>query len=158
MEGRSVSTREKPRQEEEQRIMGISAMLTLPVLLGGAIYVIYLHATAAMDFNQGILYIFLLVIPTYLGLCFSIYEVLYSRKIKKPLRFHIKRFTSRTIVAIGYFLGFIALWSIFSFLLSTLISLRYILLLTLLTSSIALALLVALPKTRQMIEKFTKGE
>lgn len=153
----SVPTMERLGQEEEQRVMGISAMLTLPVLLGGAIYVVYLHAIDVIDFNQGILYAFLLVVPAYLGLWFSTYEVLSSRKVKKPLRFHIERFVSRMIVATGYSLCFVALWSVFSFFLSTLISRSYIVLLTLLTSTLTLATLVTVPKTRQIIEKFTKG-
>ena len=155
-----MSKARKLSPEEDQLLAGISAMLTLPILLGGILYVaIYLHSvTGLVDINQGITYTFLIVAPVSMGFYLAVYEVLYSRKIKKPLRFHIRRFMSRIVVVIGYFLGFGAVWSAFFFFLSALISLRYILLLTLLTSSSALGLLVALPKTRQMIEKFTKGE
>jgi len=159
-EGRIVSRTEKLSQEENQRIMGISAMLTLPILLGGAFYVvIYLHAiTNLIDINQAIMYLFLLVAPISTGFCFAIYEVLFSRKIDKTILSHLKRFLSRMIIVSSYFFSVVIIWTVFNFLLSALISWRYILLLTLLASSLTLVILVAIPKTRQIIEKFTKED
>jgi len=140
--------------------MGISAMLTLPILLGGAFYVvIYLHAiTGIIDINQAIMYLFLLVAPVSTGFCFAIYEVLFSRKIDKTFLFNLKRFLSRMIIVSSYFFSVVVFWTVFTFFLSAIISWKYILLLTLFASSLTLAILVAVPKTRQFIEKFTKGD
>jgi len=153
-----MSTTEKPGQEEEQRIMGISAMLTLPILLGGAFYVvIYLHAiTDLIDINQAIMYLFFLVAPVSTGFCFAIYEVLFSRKIDKTFLFHLKRFLSRMIIVLSYFSCVVVLWTAFNFFLSALISWRYLLILSFFIPSVILAIFAAIPKTRRIVAKFTK--
>lgn len=155
-----MSERRKLSPEEDQRIMGISAMLTLPILLGGAFYVvIYLYAiTDLIDINQAILYLFLLVAPISTGFCFAIYEVLFNQKIRGPLIFHLKRFLSRIVILSGFWLFILTVWGVLNLLLSAIISWRYILILSILIPSLALATLAAIPKTRQIIEKFTKGD
>jgi hypothetical protein len=152
-----VSEEKRLDRKEDDRLLGIPAVAFLPVLLGGAFYFGYLYLTNIIDFNQWVLYASLLVIPAYLCLCFGAYELLFSLKVKKPLVFHLKRFLSRMTIILGLLLGFFGLWSVLMFL-SPIISLKYILLLAAFMASLVLALLVAIPKTRQLIKRFTSGE
>jgi len=148
----------EPNQEEDQRLIGISAGVTLPVLLGGTVYLIYLYASGVIEYAQGIVYSFLLVYPLSMGLCLAVYEILSSQKIKKPLRFHIKRFISRVIILSSYGLMLAGFWSLYNRLFSGLISSGYILLLALLTSSLTLAALATVPRTRRVINKYIQSE
>jgi len=145
-------------REEDQRIIGISAAVTLPVLFGGCVYLLYLYVNGVIEYTQGIVYSFLLLYPLFMGLCLGVYEILSSRKIKKPLQFHIKRFMSRVIILSSYGLILAGFWSLYSRLFSELISSGYILLLALLTSSLILAALATVPRTKRIIDKYIKSE
>jgi len=155
-----MSKAQKLSPEEDQRITGISAILTLPIMIGGAFYVvIYLHAiTDLIDINQTIMYLFLLVAPVSTGFFLAVYEGLSSRKIDKTFLFHLKRFLSRTIIASGYFFCVVILWTVSNFFLSALISWRYILIMSFFVPSIILAIFAAIPKTRHLINRLTEGE
>jgi hypothetical protein len=153
-----MSGKQRTSREEDERLMGISAILFLPILIGGSVYLVYLYATDVIDYYQGILYTFLLLVPIYLCLCFAIYEVLFNRRTKKPLLFHFKRFLSRIAIILGYLLCILALWSVLNLYLNQLISWKYILFIAFFTASLMLAILVAIPKTRQLIKKFSSGE
>lgn len=153
-----MSERLELSQEEDQRIIGISAAVTLPVLFGGCIYLLYLYVNGVIEYAQGIIYSFLILYPFFMGLCLGVYEILSSRKIKKPLRFHIRRFLSRVVILSSYGLALAGFWSFYSRLFSELISSGYILLLALLTSSLILAVLATVPKTRRIIDKYIRSE
>lgn len=149
---------QKLSREEEQRIMGISAMLTLPIATSGIIYFILLKTNNVISSYEILALYSILWIPVSTTIYLAAYEVLMSRKIKKPLHFHFRRFLSRTTVLSGYWFLFLVSWSLLNLLLNRLVSWRYILLLAFLTASVFLAVLVVVPKTRLIIEKFTKGE
>lgn len=154
-EGMKMSERRKLSPEEDQRIVGISAMLTLPILLGGAFYVvIYLHAiTDLLDISQTIVYLLLLVAPISMGFCFAICEVLYSQRMKSSFGFHFKRFLFRMLVIASYFTFIAGLWFVFV----PFISWRYSVLFSLILASFALAAVSRVPKIRNLLERFGRG-
>lgn len=145
-------------REEDERMLGISAILTLPIAIGGIIYFVLLKANNVISSYEILALYTLLWMPLSTAVYLAIYEVLISRKITKSLQFHFKRFLSRIVVLSGYWLLFLVLWSVLNSFLYQLVSWRYILLFAFFTASVVLAVLVAIPKTRQIIEKFAKGE
>jgi hypothetical protein len=152
-----MSEEQELSREEDERLMGTSAILILPIMIGGVIYIIYLQATNVIHYYEGILYTFLLLAPITMALCFTVYEILFSRKIKKTFKFHFKRFLSHmTLLAIPLYLT--ALWGILHFLLSPPMADKHVLLLSAIILLFTLAIVVAIPKTRHLISKLTKGE
>lgn len=144
--------------EEDERIIGISAGVAFSALFGGFFYLFYLYVNDIIEYTQGIIYSFLILYPLFIGLWVGAYEILSSRRIKKPLQSHIRRFTSRVIILSSYGLMLAGFWSLYSRLLSELISSGYILLLAVLTSSVTLAALATVPRTRRVINKYIKSE
>jgi MFS family permease len=145
----------KLRREDEEHMMLISGILTLPFLLGGVLYLMYLYFNGFVDYNQGILYTFLMLYPLSVGLWLTIHEILISRKIRKPLALHVKRFLFRMGIVSSYAMIFAVFWIVFTSFLLQFVSWRYILILALLASSLSLAILVAIPRTRRIIQRFT---
>lgn len=145
----------KLRREDEEHMMLISGILTLPFLLGGVLYLTYLYFNGFVDYNQGILYTFLMLYPLSVGLWLTIHEILISRKIRKPLALHVKRFLFRMGIVSSYAMIFAVFWIVFTSFLLQFVSWRYILILALLASSLSLAILVAIPRTRRIIQRFT---
>lgn len=149
-----MSKKQRFNPKEDEHIWAIPAALATFISVGGVIYTIYLKAIGVISDNVLVLYAFSFWFPFSIAVCFGTYEVLFSVKIKKPFLFHLKRFLFRMTVIFGYMLCFIAFWS----LLSPLTSWKSALLLTLILTSMTLAMLVAIPKTRKLIKKFTEGE
>jgi len=143
---------------EDQRIMGMSAMLTLPIAIGGIICFVLLKANNVISSYEILALYTLMWIPASTAVYLATYEVLTSQKIKKSLRFHVKRFLSRIAILSSYWVLLLALWSVFNHFLNQLVSWRYILLFAFFIASVILAILVGIPKTRRIIEKLTKGE
>ncbi len=83
------------------------------------------------------------------------FEILYHRKIKKSLKFHVKRFTGRMVTVLTATVSFFAICIPFLFL-SPLISARYALLCAFIIS--LLALYAILTKFRRFFSRLEKGE
>ncbi len=87
---------------------------------------------------------------------FLTFEILYHRKIKKPLKFHVKRFTGRMVILLTAVALFSAIYIFSYFVLSPLISARYALLCTLIIWSLTFYAIIT--KFRGFFSKLEKGE
>lgn len=140
--------------KEEERLWAISAVPLVPVLICTIVYYIF---PISSSFEDAIRYVSVALV-VYLLATSGIYEIASSFKVKRALSFRVKRFLSRATFATIYVLCFYGLWSFFTLLFSSVLKMQYILLLSLLTSSLVIAALVQNPKTRRLVKKLTQEE
>jgi len=155
-------TRELTR-EEEDRLYAISCIPF--VIISTAIALHYLFFRLEEVYPPGapfepviwdILPRLFLPLLTWAPISFILtFEILYHRKIKKPLKFHVKRFMGRTLVLLIGMASFFAIYIPFLFL-SPLISASYALIFILIIWS--LTFYVILTKFKGFFGKLEKGE
>lgn len=142
----------------EEFIWGITGFLTVCIMFG-AIFFQYSIGVVQCFFSP-ILSIFLLWLPLTMIISFSAFEILFSIKIKKPLSFHLKRFTGRMMLT-GIVVVFVATISSVINLLAPFMPEKYLattLIFGYLLTSVALYILVKNPKIRRFFSKLEKGE
>ncbi len=151
-------TEKRLSREEEERLIAWSIVPLVPLLIFFIAYIAHLKSVGVIaSFSEAFQYV-LLAGALFLTVSAGIYEVASSFKVKKPLEFRIKRFLSRTLVASLCVLCFYAFWTFFTLFLSSVLRVEYILLLSLLSMSFALAILVRNPRTGRYIKKLTMEE
>jgi len=158
-------TRELTR-EEEDRLYAISCIPA--VIISTAIALHYLFFRLEQIYPPGapfepvmwdVLPRFFLPLLTWAPISFILtFEILYHRKIKKPLKFHVKRFMGRTLVLLIGMALFYATWIPFIFL-YPLISASYALIWWVIFFIIwSLTFYVILTKFKGFFSKLEKGE
>lgn len=109
--------------EEENRLYALSCIPLFVFFLFLAAYFVYLmHNNLLKSVLDVFLRIGLLLLTVMPTIIFLTFEVFYSRRVKRPLEFYIKRFAGRmTIIFIGTLL-FTAVFSLFYAILSPLVN------------------------------------
>lgn len=145
----------------EESIWGVTSSVTLSVFFGGFLYILYLTEIGfVLRFFSFFLYMFLLLLPISMITGFFAFEILLSRKIKKPFSFHAKRFVGRMVLAEIVFLFVVAISSIVN-LLAPFLSERYlitILIFANLAVAIVLYVLTRNHRVRRFFSQLQKGE
>ncbi|MFX0202845.1 MAG: hypothetical protein ACFFCW_42615 [Candidatus Hodarchaeota archaeon] len=140
---------------------GITAFIMLAVFFGGFLYLLYLAEIGlTLTFINFILYMFLLLLPTSMVVGFFTFELLVSRKIKKPFSFHAKRFVGRMALSEFCFLLFAAISSAIN-LLSPFMperNLFTILIFANIVLSIALYVIIKNARIGHFLSRLEKGE
>jgi len=157
-EGSILPTEKRLSLEEEERLWIISVVPLVPVLVCVGVYIVHLKSIGVIPSVEDAFRYILLTAALYLVAGFGIYEVASSFKAKRTIAFRVKRFLSRVIFTSGYILCFYALSSFFTLLFSAILKWQYILILSLLTSSLLMATLVQNPRTRRLVKKLTQEE
>jgi hypothetical protein len=145
-------------REEKERLMALSIIPLIPILMLFIVYVAQLKSMGVIaSFSDAFGYV-IIAATLLLAIGCGIYEVASSFKVKEPLLFRIKRFLSRSLFFSAFMLVFYAFWSFFSLLLASVLTVEYIVLLSLLSLSLTFFVLVKNPKTGQFIKKLTMEE
>lgn len=144
--------------KDDEKIIAIIFIVSLPFLAGSIIYIIHLKSINILPLSDAdlILYMFSLGLID-LIICFGIYEILCNRRIKKPFTFHFARFSTRTLIITGYFIFIILLWHILNCLLFSLISWRHTLMISCIFAVFALVAIVNIPKIKNFLKKIEEG-
>jgi hypothetical protein len=143
-------------REEEERLLFMSFLPCALLMIGTVFYLMWLMTNGTMEVDLTIARnIFLLVFPSFLALATFTYEVLSSFKTKRTFLFRLKRFLRRMILVFAVMFLIVSFWILFQFLLSSVLSARYLLLLPFLCTALVFAALAFHPKTRQIIQRLT---
>ena len=101
--------------EEENHLYNLSGIPFLATFISIMIYFVYLMQhdvlKSVTDFLMHIGLLLATIPPVTMSLAF---EILYSRKVKVSPRFHIKRFSGRTVIILAGTLSLLALFGVFS--------------------------------------------
>lgn len=154
-----IYTSKRFARDYEEFVWGITGFLTVCIVFGITFYQHYIGV--AQRFFALILNIFLLWLPLSITISFSIFEILSSIKIKKPLSFHIKRFIGRMILTGIFVIFVVAFSSVINYLLAPFVSERYLVIILIfgyLSLSITLYKMVKNPKIGCFFSRLEKGE
>jgi hypothetical protein len=142
-------------------VWGVTAFLMLSTFFGGFFYMFYLiELGLTLSFFNLILVTFLLLLPVSMTIGFFCFELLSSRKNKKPISFHAKRFIGRVFLVDICFVIIVAISSVIN-LLAPIINERYLLTILVFASVIAfIALYVVIRDTKigRFFSRVEKGE
>jgi|YelNatPaOPRAMG01_1025707.scaffolds.fasta_scaffold23838_4 hypothetical protein len=146
----------------EEFLWGVVSILMLSIVFGIVFYQRYLLDVGVVQpvFNL-ISHNLLFWLPLTSAIGFSLYEILFSIKIKKPFLLHVKRFIGRMLSIEIYLLLVFVIFSILYFFLSSLVSERHIFTMLIFANLIAFMptyLLIKNPKIRQFFSKLEKSE
>jgi len=145
----------------EESTWGVTLFVTISVFFGGFLYILYLTEIGfVLRFFSFFLYMFLLLLPISMVTGFFTFEILSSRKIKKPFSFHVKRFVGRMILAEIVFLLVVAISSIVN-LLVPFLSERYLITIMIFANLAVAIVLYAFtrnPRVGRFFSRLEKGE
>jgi len=148
--------KERLTREEEERVWAMSLVPYLAVMVGVIIYLISLKAMYGVftDYDL-ILYSIGVVFPSCFIMIAGTYEIISSVKVKSPLPLRIKRFLGRTVSVLAFAWSFILIYTGYSFLLSSFLPDKIIIVLALLSTSILIAAVAIHPKTGPLVRRLT---
>jgi hypothetical protein len=152
---------EKFAQNYEESTWGVTLFVTLSVFFGGFLYILYLTELGfVLQGFSFFLYLFLLLLPMSMVIGFFTFEILASRKIKKPFSFHVKRFVGRMVLTEIVFLLIVAISSIIN-LLAPFLSEGYLITIQIFADLAVAILLYAFtrnPRVGRFFSQLEKGE
>ncbi len=138
--------------KENERLWMFSAVPFILILIGITIYLVPFKSSGAISLYVFVFYGLFNLLICFIAI-FSTYELLSFFKIKGTAGFHLKRFFGRMLSVSIYLAFFSVIWHVSYSLLSSLLSERYLILLTLLLTTSAITSLVIIPQTRRLLKK-----
>ena len=145
-------------REEDERLMALSIIPFIPIFICVVAYFAHLKSIGVIPTFQTVVQYALSTMVLCLAAGFGTYEVVSSFKVKRPLSFRAKRFLSRMALASACFLCIYVLWILLTLLLSSVLNEKYILLLSFVTTALAIFILTMNPSTKRLIKKLTQEE
>lgn len=145
-------------REEEERLWILSIVPLVPIVVGVIAYFAHLKSIGIIPSFQVYVSYGIMLLVLFLAIGAGIYEVTSSFRVKKPVLFRVKRFLSRLIFASAFAGSLYATWVFLTFLLSSVLSDRSTLVLSLVTLSFLLGVLLSIAKTRWLIKKLTQED
>ncbi len=136
---------------QEERFWMVSAVLLIPVLI---LVILYPIRIASASFEEAFGYT-ILATALYLSVTYGVYEIVSSFKVKRPLRFKVKRWLARTGFGAANVLLLYVIWSLLAPLLSSVMRVQYIVILSGLAWEFAFIAILQNPRARRFVKKLT---
>ena len=150
-----MATEKRLSREESERLIALSIIPMIPALIFFIAYVAQLKSMGVIaSFSDAFGYVILAATLLLAGGC-GIYEVASSFKVKEPLLFRVRRFLSRTLFFSILMSVYYAFWCFFLLLFSSILGVGYIVLLSLVSVSLAAAMLTKNSRILRLIKKLT---